>query len=387
MYLSSEQQKVYDIITRRFIASFYPDCEVAHTHVIGQVATYSFKTSGKQIVNQGWRAVFQSTEQESDSKDSILPEFVKGEKGEHTPSFLEKETKPPNQFTEASLLRSMETAGKDIDDDKLRDLMKENGIGRPSTRASIIETLFRRNYILRNKKQILPTTTGIELIETIQNQLLKSAELTGTWEKKLKEIERGEYPAGAFIKQMKSMVDQLVYEVRSDTRSRSISNSHNSPVENKVNSKSSGATLIGQSCPKCSKGSLVKGTTAFGCSEFKKGCDFVLPFRFLDKKISENQYLRLLKKSETVQLKGFLKEGQKINGKLCFDEKFGLTLKATETLIKKGLKQQKKCPKCKKGLLLKGKTAYGCSHYKNGCDFLFPFDKLRKLAAGQTIKP
>ena len=387
MHLSSEQQRVYDIITRRFIASFYPDCDVAHTHVTGEVDTYSFKTSGKQVLNKGWRTVFQVSEQDPDSNDSLLPEFVTGEKGDHTPSFLEKETKPPNQFTEASLLRSMETAGKDIDNDELRDLMKENGIGRPSTRASIIETLFRRNYILRNKKQILPTTTGIELIETIDNQLLKSAELTGNWEKKLKEIERGEYPAGAFIKQMKSMVDQLVYEVRSDNRPRSISLSHESPAKQTGSSKNSDSPLIGHICPKCSQGTLVKGAKAYGCSNFKKGCQFLLPFRYLGKKISENQYLRLLKKSETVLLKGFLKEGQKVNGKLCFDQEFGLILRAANTVKTKQDKQQKKCPKCKTGVLLKGKTAYGCSLYKNGCDFLFPFDKLRKLAVGKPLTP
>ncbi len=385
MHLSSEQQRVYDIITRRFIASFYPDCEVAHTHVSGEVDTYSFKTSGKQILNQGWRVVFQLAEQGSDSKDSILPEFLKGEKGEHAPSFLEKETKPPNQFTEASLLRSMETAGKHFDDDEMRDLMKQNGIGRPSTRANIIETLFRRKYIIRNKKQILPTATGIDLIDTIQNQLLKSAELTGSWEGKLKEIERGEYHAGAFIKQMKSMVDQLVYEVRSDTRSRSISSSLEIPVKKTVSSKKSDSSLIGLACPKCSKGTLIKGSNAFGCSQFKMGCTFLLPFRFMDKKISENQYLRLLKKSETVHLKGFINKGQKTNGKLCFDDQYDLILKGNEADKTKNISQQRHCPKCKNGKLLKGKTAYGCSNYKNGCDFIYPFDKLRDLALGKPL--
>jgi len=385
MYLSSEQGKVYDVITRRFIASFYPDCEVAHTHVHGEVDTYAFKTSGKQILKPGWKEVFQSNKQETNQDDSLLPDFIKGEKGKHLPSFLEKETKPPNQFSEASLLRSMETAGKDMDDEEMRELMKENGIGRPSTRASIIETLFRRKYIIRNKKQILPTATGIDLINTIQNQLLKSAELTGSWEGKLKEIERGDYNAGAFIKQMKGMVDQLVYEVRSDHQTRSISSS------NEVSHKKSGVSgkkssrLIGHNCPKCKKGTLIKGSKAHGCSEFKNGCNFLLPFQFMDKKISENQYLRLLKKSETVQLKGFMENGQKTEGKLSFDEQFDLKLKKKTTSISAVDKTKNTCPKCKTGELLKGKRAYGCSNYKNGCDFVFTFDKLRDLAQGKTL--
>lgn len=385
MYLSAEQAKVYDVITRRFIASFYPDCEVAHTHVYGQVATYAFKTNGKQILSPGWKEVFQLNEEDTDPDNSILPSFVKGEKGAHAPSFLEKETKPPNHYSEASLLRSMETAGKDMDDGEIRDLMKENGIGRPSTRASIIETLFKRKYIVRNKKQILPTPTGIDLINTIQNQLLKSAELTGRWEGKLKEIEKGAYHAGAFIKQMKSMVDQLVYEVRSDQQARSISTTTEVPVAQAIAQKKNLTTLQGYTCPKCEKGTLVKGSKAYGCNSFKNGCNLLLPFRFMDKKISENQYLRLLKKSETVLLKGFIDNGQKTDGKLILDADFGLKLQKKTA---KGPTEQpikNKCPKCGKGELLKGKRAYGCSNYNNGCDFVFPFDKLRTMAKGKTL--
>jgi len=382
MYLSEEQGKVYDVITRRFIASFYPDCEVAHTHVYGKVGTFTFKTSGKQILSLGWKQVFQYKEENAHQDDSVLPDFVKGEKGEHAPSFLEKETKPPNYFSEATLLRSMETAGKDMDDDEIRDLMKENGIGRPSTRASIIETLFRRKYIIRNKKQILPTATGIDLINTIQNQLLKSAELTGNWEAKLKEIEKGNYHAGAFIKQMKSMVDQLVYEVRSDQQNRSISTSTEVPALKSEAPKKSNSNIVGFTCPKCKSGTLVKGSKAYGCTVHKNGCNFILPFRFMEKKISDNQYLRLLKKSETVQLKGFKTNGQKANGKICFDHQFNLILEqkaATEDQTKN------KCPKCTNGELIKGNKAYGCSNYKNGCDFVFPFDKIRSLAQGKPL--
>ena len=175
---------------------------------------------------------FRASRRLTKKESGILPRFTQGEKGPHSPSFLEKETKPPKQFTEATLLRAMETAGKQVDDDEVRELMKENGIGRPSTRANIIETLFRRKYIERNKKQVLPTSTGIKLIDTIQNTLLKSAEMTGLWEKQLKEIEKGNYNAGAFINNMKRMVDQLVYEVRSENTRANIS--HTTATVSKV---------------------------------------------------------------------------------------------------------------------------------------------------------
>ncbi|MDB2661480.1 DNA topoisomerase 3, partial [Flavobacteriaceae bacterium] len=224
--LHYNQQQVYDIITRRFIGVFYPDSEVSNTAVLAKAAEVPFKTSGKEILTKGWRIVFEkeeSTIKKELNQQSILPTFVKGEKGVHEPSFIEKETKPPRNFSEASLLRAMETAGKQVDDDEMRELMKENGIGRPSTRASIIETLFRRKYIERKKKLVLPTQTGIDLIDIIDNELLKSAELTGRWEKRLKEIERGEFNAGTFINNMKKMVDELVYEVRSSKSSARIS--------------------------------------------------------------------------------------------------------------------------------------------------------------------
>jgi DNA topoisomerase-3 len=185
--LQYNQQQVYDIITRRFIGAFYPDSEVSNTAVIGKAADVPFKTTGKEILTKGWRIAFETEESKIKkelNEQVTLPSFVKGEKGTHEPSFLEKETKPPRNFTEASLLRAMETAGRQVDDDERRELMKENGIGRPSTRASIIETLFRRKYIERKKKLVLPTQTGIDLINIIDNELLKSAELTGRWEKR-----------------------------------------------------------------------------------------------------------------------------------------------------------------------------------------------------------
>ena len=205
--LQYNQKLVYDSIVKRFIGVFYDDCDVSNTTVIGKAATVKFRTTGKEILSKGWRVVFENKDATSSNTTKLLPTFIKGEKGPHEPSFLEKQTKAPNQFTEASLLRAMETAGKQIEDDELRELMKENGIGRPSTRANIIETLFRRKYVVRKKKQLIPTTTGIRLIDTIQNELLKSAELTGTWEKQLKDIEKGDYNASLFIKNMKQLVD------------------------------------------------------------------------------------------------------------------------------------------------------------------------------------
>ncbi len=389
--LQYNQQQVYDIITKRFIAVFYDDCDISRTSVTGEAAKIVFKATGKEILKKGWHVVFDVSSEDNavttgnsdDSKE--LPNFVKGESGPHKPSFLEKETKPPRYYTEASLLRAMETAGKQVDDDEMRELMKENGIGRPSTRASIIETLFKRKYVERKKKLLIPTVTGIQLIDTIQNKLLKSAELTGQWEKKLKEIEKGTYNAGAFIKDMKRMVDQLVYEVRSENSSTKISHTAIKDIKKPLKiAVKKGITT--QMCPQCKKGQLLKGKTAYGCSHYKEGCNFNIPFVFKGKKISENQYIRLLQKGSTVNLKGFVTEKGKKDGTLTFDVSFNLLLKekdaSTKTTIKKDTIQ---CPKCKKGTVIKGKLAYGCSAYKKGCDFRFSFDIIRERANGKPL--
>ena len=227
---------------------------------------------------------------------------------------MEKQTKAPAQYTEASLLRAMETAGKQVDDDELRDLMKENGIGRPSTRANIIETLFRRNYIVRNKKQVIPTSIGIQLIDTIQNELLKSAELTGQWEKQLKDIEKGTYSASSFINNMKRMVDELVYEVRSEKVKANITAEVNSPQKKSTKPKATPRKKIKQTkpkavapskipdvitCPKCKKGTVIKGNTAYGCSDYKSGCDFRFQFDLIrtkskGKKLTKELVYKLL---------------------------------------------------------------------------------------------
>ena len=375
-HLQYNEQQVYDIIVKRFIAVFYDDCKVSNTTVIGKAADVNFKTTGKEILSKGWRVVFEPKDTSTSlsvTKDRLLPTFVKGEKGPHEPSFLEKQTKPPNQFTEASLLRAMETAGKQVEDDELRDIMKENGIGRPSTRANIIETLFRRKYVKRNKKQLIPTITGIQLIDTIKNELLKSAELTGTWEKQLKDIEKGDISASAFIRGMKRMVDALVYEVRSEKVQTRISAVNNKPPsKSKSSLKSKKGKLIGASCPKCKTGQLLKGKLAYGCNLYGKSCDFTLPFNYGDKKISENQYIRLLSKGSTVNLKGFKVDSNTVEGLLRFDDNFKLILEPKKAKTKP-IKMGDICPKCKTGKILKGKTAFGCSNYKVGCDYRVGF--------------
>lgn len=375
--LPENHQKVYDIICRRFIAAFYEDCKVAHTTIKGKTDDVIFKTSGKQIVDPGWRILFSKTK---DEQDKLLPDFVKGESGEHRPMLLKKETKAPAQFTEASLLRSMETAGKDVDDEELRDLMKKNGIGRPSTRSNIIETLFKREYIKRNKKQILPTPIGISLIDLIDNELLKSAELTGNWEKKLTEIEAGTYKPGAFVKEMKKMVDALVYEVRSDSSYKKIQSDTKLEKVLKPGKRKS-KKLVGTTCPKCRQGKLLKGSKAYGCSQFTKGCHLVLPFRFNSKKVSDTQYLRLIEKGSSALLKGFVVDGDKVQGRLKFNAAFELELEIDQD----SEKYQNICPKCKKGKLVKGKKAYGCSNYNKGCDFIIEFDRIRQEAGPRTL--
>ncbi|TXD48355.1 type IA DNA topoisomerase [Polaribacter sp. IC073] len=397
--LQYNQQQVYDIITRRFIGVFYPDSDVSNTSVIGKAADVPFKTTGKEILTKGWRVAFETEESKikKDLNEQVtLPSFVKGEKGTHEPSFLEKETKPPRNFTEASLLRAMETAGKQVDDDDLRELMKENGIGRPSTRASIIETLFRRKYIERKKKLVLPTQTGIDLINIIDNELLKSAELTGRWEKRLKEIERGEFNAGTFINNMKKMVDELVYEVRSNTSKKRISsnatvteNETEQSVASKAKTKSKvKKEVLGKICPKCKKGNLLKGAAAFGCSEYKNNCDLKIPFEIYGKKVSENQLIRLIDKGCTTNLKGFKTDAGSVEGLIRFDENFKLKLEAKKTaaaISPEKATDKISCPKCKQGTVLKGKSAYGCSAYKTGCDFVFTFDAIKKMANGRPL--
>ena len=289
--LCNDEFKVYDIIAKKFIAAFYPDCIISNTKVEADVDSIKFKATGKEILEQGWRILYLKAKKEKNSKasdekeqENRLPNFIKGESGSHKPSFLEKQTKAAKTYTEATLLRAMETAGKKIDDEELRDLMKANGIGRPSTRANIIETLFRRKYIQRDKKQIIPTEIAVQLIGIIQNKLLKSAELTGQWEKQLKKIEQGEYSAKQFIHNMKEMVTKLVYEVMVAKVEKRLSLEKTNQIETSKKSIKNNSKILEVTCPKCKKGHIVKGKTAYGCSLWKEGCKFRFPFEKVKQK-------------------------------------------------------------------------------------------------------
>jgi len=274
--LTDTERAVFDLVALRFIANFYPECKISTTTVLGEVESVEFKVNGKQILEPGWRVVFAKTdEKDGDEEDErTLPIFVKGESGPHEPTLAEKWTSPPKPHTEATLLRAMETAGKFVDNDELRDALKENGIGRPSTRAAIIETLFKREYIRKERKNLIATNMGVELIHIIQEDLLKSAELTGMWEKKLRQVERGEYAAKDFLDELKAMVTQIVFNVKSDNRRVGNVNI----VKPSLKVKASLDNMVGTICPLCGKGTLLKGKTAYGCSEWKNGCSYRVGF-------------------------------------------------------------------------------------------------------------
>ena len=316
--LTDNERKVYDLVVRRFIAAFYPDCEISTTTVLGKVDKVDFKVTGKQILKPGWRVVFGAEQKDSDAEPSdeegVLPDFVKGESGPHKPTLGEKWTQPPKPYNEATLLRAMETAGKLVDNDELRDALKENGIGRPSTRAAIIETLFKRNYIRKERKNLFPTATGVELIDTIQEELLKSAELTGLWEKKLRQIERGTYEARTFLEELKLMVHQVVINVLSDQTGRTITIEQAAPEKPQAEKEPKGKKTrkprakkektAGQPesttvpakpvCPICKKGSILRGKTAYGCSEYKDGCTFRMDYATYGEGLSDEELVKVI---------------------------------------------------------------------------------------------
>lgn len=301
--ITPDEHKIYDLIARRFIAVFYPECVVSNTTVLGKVNELEFKASGKQIVEPGWRAVYtdmKSTKKNED--DNIMPRFVEGEKGPHEPFLHQGKTTPPKYYTEATLLRAMETAGKQVDDEEMRELMKDNGIGRPSTRANIIETLFRRKYIEKKRKNIFATPTGIALINTIQNELLKSAELTGLWEKKLRLIEKGAYELNVFKSELFTMIRALTDEVIFNTNYRAFIAAETPKAKSK---KFDFAEL---DCPKCKQAKLLAGKTAVGCSNYQT-CGFKVPYEILGKKLTHKQMLQLIEKGKTNKIKGFVMPG------------------------------------------------------------------------------
>lgn len=314
--LTDMERNVYDLIARRFIAAFWPDCKFSTTTVLGKVEEVEFKVSGKEILSPGWRTVYAKEEtlaQDDDAKkgddERTLPTFVKGESGPHEPTLSEKSTTPPKYYTEATLLRAMETAGKFVEDETLRAALKENGIGRPSSRANIIETLFKRRYIKRERKNLVATQTGIELIDTIHEELLKSCELTGIWEKKLRDIEHKKYDAALFINELKAQITEIVNDVLRDNSNRRITTTTDedlkkkrttrSAPKKKASSSTNGKTqtvdkptkaqptaednIIGKKCPLCGTGTIIKGKTAYGCSNWKNGCNYRVAFDTKDK--------------------------------------------------------------------------------------------------------
>lgn len=395
--LSITEKRVYDMIARRFIANFYPDSAVLLTTVLGSAGGVQFKVNGKQIVDPGWRIVYGNQKLDDDKDEQgggVLPEFKVGESGPHEPSLLEKQTTPPKPYTEATLLRAMETAGKQVEDVELRELMKENGIGRPSTRAAIIETLFRRKYIIKEKKNLQPTINGIRLIDTIASPLLKSVELTGQWERKLRQIESGEYTTARFKEEMVTMVCDVVNTVRNDlTAMRFQPVADDAPKTKASKSSKSQASASAPStssskmvCPKCGK-PVVKGKTAWGCSGFKDGCRLIVPFSVMGKKLTENQVVSLLSKGETPTMKGIATDDGKKDGKLAFDPSFNILFKeASSSATSKTTDMSTlKCPICG-GQIIEGKTAWGCSGYKSGCQFRIPFQFMTKKLTPTHLK-
>lgn len=392
--LSRNEKLVFDLVTRRFLANFYPDSTISTTTVQGVVSDVDFKASGKQILDPGWRVLFMTAQQKKnedekeeadleDGEDAIMPAFEKGEQGEHEPQLLEKQTQPPKPYTEATLLRAMETAGRQVDDDELRDLLKENGIGRPSTRANIIETLFRRKYIIKERKNLKPTITGIQLIDSIRNDLLKSAELTGLWEKKLREIEKGQYEVAAFMQELRQMVTDIVHHVKNDysgTRIEIIEDAQKpgKAVAEKNKDKEAEHSKF-FTCPRCGKGQMVKGHSAWGCTAYKEGCKTLIPFDFCGKKLSDAQIKQLITKGKTSVVKGFVLDGIKVDGLVALDDDFQLVLQQTE-------QKQWTCPACKQGVVVKGRSAYGCSNYKNNCQLRIPFEFMGKVLTHSQVE-
>ena len=313
--LTDMERHVYDLIAKRFIAVFYPDCKFSTTTVLGDVDGIEFKVSGKQILEPGWRDVYakenntqQTVDDRQNDEERTLPDFHKGESGNHTPTLTEKWTTPPKYYTEATLLRAMETAGKFVEDEELRSALKENGIGRPSSRAGIIETLFKRHYIRRERKNLVATATGIELIDLIKEELLKSCELTGIWETKLRDIERKTSDPAQFIEELKAQINAIVHDVLADNSSRRVTILTEEDLKKKKSTKpkskkpaqqqqttvqqqtaqqqpqaaseqqQSPQIVVGAPCPVCGKGTIIKGKTAYGCSRWREGCNFRHPF-------------------------------------------------------------------------------------------------------------
>lgn len=324
--ISTDEKKIYDLVARRFIAVFYPECKISNTLVTSKVGEVPFKASGKQILEPGWRIIYEN-DKKNEKEENLIPVFEVGESGPHDPFIHQGKTTPPKYFTEATLLRSMETAGKQVDDEEMREVMKDNGIGRPSTRANIIETLLHRKYIEKKRKKIYATSTGMDLIDTIQSEILKSVELTGLWEKKLRLIEKGEYSSDLFKKELIEMVTDLTQEVKnSQYRRISIQEKINPEINEKSKKQTNPLRPVEDLfCPKCKTHKLIKGKSAYGCSDFKN-CSFTIPFEIFGKKLTLKQISDLIGKGKTTKIKGFTvpESQEKRDGILLFDENFGI---------------------------------------------------------------
>lgn len=437
--LALREKQVYDMVARRFLAAFYPDSIVSNTVAKASVGKLPFKATGKQILEDGWRALYpkkadkaedksaeseepDETDRPADSQE--MPVFEKGESGPHEPFVQEKQTTPPKPYTEATLLRAMESCGKQIDDEELRDAMKENGIGRPSTRANIIETLFKRKYIEKRRKALCATQVGIDLIRTIQNDLLKSVELTGQWERKLRQIERGEFDARVFIQEMRQMVTELTHEVMSingqsiiiaedkhsagkkgksyEKRSSAATEPAKTAEKGKIETASSADAAM--TCPKCRSAEIVRGKTAFGCKRYNSGCDFLVRFEQFGKTLTDKQLTALIQKGETPVMAGLMIDGKKQKGKVSLNAKFLPEVSAAEDKAEEPVKLSVPapqpapqaeihaprpliCPKCGQGDMLRGKAAYGCSRYREGCSFTIPFEVLHRSYQTDRLNP
>lgn len=350
--LSDNERHVYDLIARRFISVFYPDCQFATTTVLGKVGDVEFKATGKEILDPGWRVVYAADAatdegKEKEEEEKVLPAFTKGESGPHEPTLTEKQTTPPKYYTEATLLRAMETAGKFVEDEQLRAAMKENGIGRPSSRAGIIETLFKRHYIRRQRKNLMATPTGIELIETIHEKLLTSCELTGIWEKKLRDIERKKYDAAQFVSELKEQVAQIVRDVLADNSNRHITVTTDEDVKKTAKKKSSSKK---KPANKTDKSSDAGAKTPAAVDNTTEG--FAQKASTTDSPSASG--------AETLSSKTDMEAKQ--------------TAQAAPTTSDSLVGQP--CPLCHKGHIIKGKEAYGCSRWREGCGFRKPFEEV-----------
>jgi DNA topoisomerase-3 len=395
--LTEMEWKVYDLVARRFIAVFYPDCLVSLTTVMGEVNKIEFKATGKQILDPGWRVVYGKERPDEHEKEGeeerTLPDFVRGESGPHTPSLLEKWTQPPKPYTEATLLRAMETAGKLVDDEELRDALKENGIGRPSTRAAIIETLFRRRYIRKERKNLIATQTGIDLIGIIQEELLKSAELTGIWENKLRRIERNEYQAAEFLGELKQMVAQIVWNVKNDRSSRMVTVTADVPVKKVIEAKAARKAPAAQAKP--DYGSALNAALASQAPDPAPGEAGAKRKRRSAKSNADGSTdapkKRASKKKQAAEEPTiFVQQGATGSptsstppapnaptppiaptAPVSSATQTSSTAPQQSAPLPPGIPTI--CPLCGKGRIIRGHTAYGCSEWRSGCNFRIPF--------------